>query len=116
MFVTDVVEAFFKAATTKLKGEIFNLGTGKPVQVKHLANLIGGKIVSIPDRPGEPRKSQANINKIKKKLSWKPKVSFEKGVNIMLKNIMDWKNAPLWTEKKITKATKTWFKTFNQNK
>ena len=116
VFVTDVVEAFFKAATTKLKGEIFNLGTGKPVQVKHLANLIGGKIVSIPDRPGEPRKSQANINKIKKKLSWKPKVSFEKGVNIMLKNIMDWKNAPLWTEKKITKATKTWFKTFNQNK
>jgi UDP-glucose 4-epimerase len=116
VFVTDVVEAFFKAATTKLKGEIFNLGTGKPVQVKHLANLIGGKIVSIPDRPGEPRKSQANINKIKKKLSWKPKVSFEKGVNIMLKNIMDWKNAPLWTEQKITKATKTWFKTFNQNK
>ena len=25
-------------------------------------------------------------------------------------NIDDWKNAPLWTKKKITKATKTWFK------
>lgn len=113
VFVTDVVEAFFKAATTKLQGEVFNVGTGKPVQVKHLAKLIGGKTVSIPDRPGEPKKSQANINKIKKKLGWKPKVSFKKGVNIMLKNIEDWKNAPLWTKKKISKATKTWFKTLN---
>ena len=87
------------------------MGTSKPVRVKHLANLIGGKTVSIPDRPGEPRISHANIKKIKKKLRWKPKVSFEKGVKIMLRNIDDWKNAPLWTKKKITKATKTWFKT-----
>ena len=111
VFVTDVVEAFFKAANTKHKGEIFNVGTSKPVSVKHLANLIGGKTVSIPDRPGEPRISHADIKKIKKIEMGTKKVSFEKGVKIMLRNIDDWKNAPLWTKKKITKATKTWFKT-----
>ena len=42
------------------------MGTSKPVRVKHLANLIGGKTVSIPDRPGEPRISHANIKRLKK--------------------------------------------------
>ena len=28
----------------------------------------------------------------------------------MLKNISDWKDAPVWTPKKIEKATKNWFK------
>ena len=43
VFVTDVVEAFFKAAKTNSVGEIFNLGNGKPIQIKYLANLIGEK-------------------------------------------------------------------------
>ena len=43
-------------------------------------------------------------------LGWEPKVSFEKGVNIMLDNIDYWRNAPLWTAEKIGEATKEWFK------
>ena len=101
VFVTDVVEAFFKAAKTNSVGEIFNLGNGKPIQIKYLANLIGGKKIFLPNRPGEPRKSEANIKKIRSKLNWYPKVNFDDGVKIMLQNINDWKKAPLWTKKKL---------------
>ena len=61
----------------------------------------------IPDRPGEPRRTWANINKIRKQLKWKPVVEFEDGVKEMLKDIYLWKNAPLWTKSK-RKATKIW--------
>ena len=43
-------------------------------------------------------------------LKWKPKVKFEKGVEILLKNINLWKKAPVWNKKTINKATKLWFK------
>ena len=108
-FVTDVVDAFFKAATTNITGEIFNLGTGKPSSINYLVKLLKGKKLYIPKRPGEPNITCANPNKIKKILKWKPKVEFKDGVRIMLKDINKWKNAPLWTSKKIRRATKTWF-------
>jgi len=31
----------------------------------------------------------------------------------MLNKINDWDNAPLWNKKKISKATKLWFKYIN---
>ena len=54
--------------------------------------------------------THADIDKIVKKIGWKPKVSFNLGVKEMLSNIDYWKNAPLWNTSKINKATKTWFK------
>ena len=68
------------------------------------------KVVRIPKRPGEPSQTFADISKINKVTGWKPKVKIEKGVKIMLKNILDWKKAPLWTPKKIKLATRVWFK------
>lgn len=108
--VTDVAKAFYKASITKKTGEFFNIGTGNPQTVNHLANLIKGKKIYIPDRPGEPMLSCANNSKAKRILQWKPEKTFEAGINEMLKDINRWKNAPLWTPKKIKKATKTWFK------
>jgi len=109
IYVTDVAKAFFAASKSKLNGKIYNIGTGKPTTVNYLANLIGGKKVSIPDRPGEPRCSCADIKKIKRDLKWKPIINFEQGISIMLRQIEKWKDAPLWTPKKIRKATKIWF-------
>ena len=110
VYVTDVVKAFFAAAKTSRVGKIYNVGTGKPQTINYLANLIGGKKISIPNRPGEPRCSWANSNKIKKELNWKPKVSFDEGVAMMMAEIYKWQDAPLWTPNSIKKATKTWFK------
>ena len=63
----------------------------------------------MPKRPGEPDCTWADITKIKNNLSWEPVISFEKGVEKMIKNIENWKDAPLWDVESIDKATKTWF-------
>lgn len=110
IYVTDVVNSFFKAAISNKVGQIYNVGSDNPQSINKLVNLIGGDITYIPDRPGEPRKTWANIDKIKKELKWKPVVKFEDGVKIMLSYIDDWKMAPLWSPKSIKSATKIWFK------
>ena len=111
VYVTDLVEAFFLAAETNLNGEIFNVGSGNPQTINYLIKLLGdGEKVYLPERPGEPNITFANINKIKKLLNWKPKVKFEEGVKNMLKDINYWKNAPLWDKKGIENATKGWYK------
>ena len=113
--VTDVVKAFYKASKIKKSGEFFNIGTGNPQTVNRLANLVGGKKINIPDRPGEPMRSCANIFKAKKILQWKPEIKFEIGIKEMLKDITKWKDAPLWTPKKIKNATKMWFSFLKKN-
>jgi len=115
-YVTDVVRANFMAVQSSLNGEILNVGTGKPKSINYLAKLIGGETTSIPKRPGEPDSTHADISKIKNKLGWEPKVSFEKGVKIMLDNIEYWKDAPLWTPENIEEATRTWFKHLGDKK
>ena len=44
------------------------------------------------------------------------KINIDKGVNLMLKIISDWNDAPVWTPKKIKKATKTWFERLSRKK
>ncbi len=114
IYVKDLVEALYLGAKSNIRKEIFNLGSGKEATVNQIAKLIGGKTVKIPKRPGEPDRSLASIDKAKKKLKWKPKYSLDQGVQIMLKNINYWKSAPVWTPKKIKKATKIWFKLLNK--
>jgi UDP-glucose 4-epimerase len=107
--VKDVVEAFYKSFTSKIKNKIINIGSSRPIKVKYLAKLMSNKFSYVPRRPGEPDKSHANINLAKKILKWKPKVKFEDGVKELIKNIHYWKDAPLWDKDKIKKATKIWF-------
>ncbi len=109
VYVKDVAKAFLLAAKTKLSGRAYNVGTGKPQSVNHLVSLVGGRKSFIPDRPGEPRKSYANINKIKRELKWRPLTKFDDGIRSMLKEIHKWNDAPIWTPKKIKKATKILF-------
>lgn len=110
-YVTDVVDAFVKAAEGNVSGEIINIGTGSSPTptVNTLAKLLGGETVHIPKRPGEPQLTQANINKAFNLLNWLPEVTFEDGVAIMKELIPQYKDAPLWTPEKIEKATKPWF-------
>ena len=109
MYVTDVANAFYQASITEKIGEIYNLGAGNPQSVNYLVELLEGEVTYIPKRPGEPHATWADISKIIKELNWKPKVSFEEGVKKILSKISYWKDAPLWDEKSIDKATKSWF-------
>ena len=109
-YVTDVIDAFLKAAESKIVNEIFNIGSGETVSINKIIKLLGGNKVFIKKRPGEPDCTFANISKIKKLIKWKPKIKIEKGIEYLIKDINYWKKAPIWTPKKINKATKLWFK------
>ena len=108
-YVTDVVEACYMASKSDLTNEIFNVGSDNTYSINYLVDLLGGERVYIPKRPGEPDSTYADISKIKRVLGWHPKVSFEDGVKIMLENIEQYREAPLWDEDSIKDATKDWF-------
>ena len=110
IYVSDIVDAFISAANIKINGEILNIGSGKTHSINKIVKLLNSKSINIPKRPGEPDRTWANITKAKKVLDWKPKISLEEGIAKMIENIDYWKNAPLWDEKSIEKATKSWFK------
>lgn len=109
LYVTDVARAFLAAAETERTGQIYNLGAGNPQTVNRLIELMGGPVVHIPNRPGEPDCTWANINKITRELDWRAEISFEQGVQKMLSGISAWTDAPLWEPESIAKATKAWF-------
>jgi UDP-glucose 4-epimerase len=110
IYVTDVARAFLAAAETDLAGERFNLGAGNPQAVNRLVELLGGPVVHIPKRPGEPDCTWADIGKITARLGWAPEVPFEEGVRRMVADIERWRDAPLWDPDSIAEATKTWFR------
>ena len=109
-FVSDVADAFVTAAQSSVAGEVFNVGTGAPVSVNRLVELLRGDVVRVPKRPGEPDRTHADIVKIQSRLGWRPKVSIEEGVRILLDNIEYWRQAPVWTPETIETATRDWFR------
>ena len=112
IFVTDVVDAFIQSANSNIDNAVFNVGTGNPQSINKLVGLLDNKAghINIPKREGEPDQTNADISLIKSNLNWSPKVSFKKGVDIMLNNINHWKDAPVWDAGAIAEQTKTWFK------
>ena len=63
-FVTDVVDAFVCAAQSDVCNEVFNVGTGGTYSVNRLVALLGGGVVYVPKRPGEPDCTLADTSKI----------------------------------------------------
>ena len=108
--VYDLVDAIILAAQKTKNCEIYNLAGGKEVSVNYIADIISDKKVYIPKRPGEPDRSLADISKIKSELNWEPKISIDAGIKMLMQNINEWKDAPVWTPESIAQATKDWFK------
>ena len=108
-YVNDVAAAFLKAAESQLTGIPLNVGSDNHYSVNKLVELLGGDVVYIPKRPGEPDCTYADASQIHNKLNWKAKVSFEDGVSYMLEHLDDWKDAPVWNPDTIKQATATWF-------
>jgi UDP-glucose 4-epimerase len=110
-FVSDVVEALLAVAHSGKSGEVYNVGSGRPVSVNELVRQLGSpRTVAIPKRPGEPDCTWADIGKIRADLGWEPKVGFAEGVEIMRQNIEHWRDAPVWTAARIADATADWFR------
>ena len=86
--VDDVVESIFKSLVSKdAKGEIINIGSGRPQKIKDIIDYLvyrikGGnpQFGKIKLRKDEILKIYPNISKAKKILRWSPKVKFYKGL------------------------------------
>lgn len=109
VYATDLARGFLAAAETALAGRVWNLGAGKPQSVNRLVELLGGEVVYVPKRPGEPDCTWADISRARAELGWEPEISFEEGVSRIVANIDYWREAPLWDQASIADATKIWF-------
>jgi len=91
--VFDVVNAIFKSLKSKkAKGQIINIGSGKPQKIKRIILNIkkiskGGQpqFGKIKLRKDEILKIYPSINKAKKIINWEPKISFNKGLKSTIK-------------------------------
>ncbi|MDC1060360.1 dTDP-glucose 4,6-dehydratase [Alphaproteobacteria bacterium] len=104
IYVDDHVSAIKKILFSKIRNETFNIGAGN--ELKNI--IIAKKICSyldiksskknkkinksselinyVSDRPGHDYRYAINSNKIRNKLKWKPKISFDEG----LKKTINW--------------------------
>ena len=114
-YVADVADAFVRAAATEAAtGAVLNIGTGTCQTVNRLVALLGGDVVRLPKRPGEPDRTQADATEAGRLLDWRPGMGFEEGVAIMLANIAHWRGAVVWTPETVAEATRDWFRYLDQ--
>ena len=113
--IFDLVDAVVKIAQNGKNGEVYNVASGQETSINSVADIIGGNKVKIPKRPGEPDRSLADISKIKAHFNWQPKITINEGIKMLLKNINEWKEAPVWTPETIKEATKSWFELLSKN-
>ena len=116
IFVKDHCEALIKVYQKGRVGEFYNIGSNKNLSnlevsnklievSKHLIKLGKNvKITFVKDRPGHDVRYALNSNKIKRKLKWSPKTTFNEGI----KKTFEWyKNNKTYykslTKKDITK-------------
>jgi UDP-glucose 4-epimerase len=86
-FVTDVVQALQKAAAVPgISGLVYNIGTGKSVNLLELLTelnrLMGTKVTAhhAPPRAGDVRHSRADITRARQELGYEPRVAFADGL------------------------------------
>lgn len=88
LHVKDFVSALFKLLKyNKTKGQIFNIGAHKSYKVKTVIEKIkkyskGGKpkYGIIPLRKDEIKELYPSIEKLKKTINWKPRISLDQGI------------------------------------
>lgn len=111
LYVEDTaraIEVLMDAPVEKVKGEVFNLGTGRCFSVLEIAKMVIGifgmapadKYLSfIDERFGQVEKHIAGAEKIQRTVGFRPEVSFEDG----LRKTLRWyeENRPMW-EKQLS--------------
>ncbi len=96
-FVQDTVAAVFAAlASSSAKGEVINVGSGRPVSIRQMIEtvqrLVGGgvpKFGEVAYRSGENMSLVADISKAKAMLDWQPVVTLDSGLERTIKWMMD---------------------------
>lgn len=95
IYIDDVVDVWIKSIEDKKTfGNAYNLGFGIDISVnqlvatiiKTISNKKSYPILYKPPRPGDQRHMRSDITEIKRALSWKPKITLEKG----LRRTIEW--------------------------
>ena len=96
VFETDFADAMMKALTVEnIEGETFNVGSGKAVALRELAKKIWKiagadenllKIGARVTNRNELHDTEADISKIQNILGWKPKISLDEGLKIIIES------------------------------
>jgi len=100
VYIDDLVNSIIKSLqNTRANGQIFNIGSGKPKNIKKIIQTIkkkcnGGnpQFGKIKLRKDEIISLYPRITKAKKLINWKPRISFEKGLNKTIKSYYGKKN------------------------
>ncbi|MBN2289607.1 MAG: GDP-mannose 4,6-dehydratase [Candidatus Glassbacteria bacterium] len=85
-FVADIVDGIVAALDKGFAFETFNLGNSEPVALRHLISTIedclGKKAVieNLPEQPGDPFVTYADIEKSGRLLDYRPQVKIEQGL------------------------------------
>ena len=85
--IDDLNNSILKIITSKVKNNIFNIGSGKAESVLNIKKIISSKNdhIFLQKRNDDIEISISNINKIKRKLKWKPKINLKIGIKEMEK-------------------------------
>lgn len=93
IFVEDHCRALDAVLQKGRVGEVYNIGSGKPVPnigiVRKILEMLSapeGLIEFVQDRPGHDRRYALDDSKIRGELGWAPSVDFESG----LRHTVDW--------------------------
>lgn len=108
VFIDDIVDAtILGIEKEEANFESFNVGTGVPTTVIEVANVLKEKYQSETEiqisgnfRLGDIRHNFADLTKIKEKLGFTPKVSFEEGIS----KFVDWVNQQEVVEDRYQKS------------
>lgn len=90
--ISDVVSAYWKIINSDCEGEVFNIGSGKPLKIRTIVeNFIkfSGLKIKIAQRrelvkKSDPPSIYADITKIRKNLKWKPEITLEQSIKDIL--------------------------------
>ncbi len=87
-YVDDVVRGIFLAlSNSSINGEVINLASGQPVQIKSMLeqvlDIVGNgspRYGELPYRDGENMSLYADVTKAKSLLSWEPRINLYEGL------------------------------------
>jgi UDP-N-acetylglucosamine/UDP-N-acetyl-alpha-D-glucosaminouronate 4-epimerase len=83
--VRDVVRANLLALECDIAdGRALNVGQGRSVSIKWIADRIGGPVVHLPQRAGDIRDTLADHAHATEVLGWRPQVTTEEGLEELI--------------------------------
>jgi UDP-glucuronate 4-epimerase len=90
-YIDDAVEATIKVIDKVKNFEIFNIGSGRPIMLRELIDIISTQLKIKPEiltlrlERGEVMNTHADISKAQKILGYQPKVKIEEGIEEFIK-------------------------------